>query len=155
MVSPIPRHSLYLIAIEIRRSNYDIYNAIQKWSKPKKVACTHTQTHFNTHKHKYTLNIEIIVQIQTAPPACDLFHSKHAEEDVPSTSSELRALPHATRPVCAIFTHSLERNGANNFCLYIARPLSLWGGGYIVYYILVIWNVMLLFCLGGWDDVHG
>jgi len=53
-----------------------------------------------------------------------LQHMNFHSEDVPSTSSELRALPHATRPVCAIFTHSLERNGANNFCLYIARLLK-------------------------------
>ena len=39
--------------------------------------------------------------------------------------------------LCApsLFTHSLERNGANNFCLYIARPLSLWGGVYCILYI--------------------
>ena len=39
--------------------------------------------------------------------------------DLPSTAEQLRHLP-SQRPVCAIFTHSLERNGANNFCLYIA-----------------------------------
>jgi len=44
--------------------------------------------------------------------------------DLPSTPEQLRALPHGQRPVCAIFTHSLERNGANNFCLYIARLLK-------------------------------
>lgn len=30
---------------------------------------------------------------------------------------------HPARPVCAVFTHSLERNGANNFCLYVIRQL--------------------------------
>ena len=30
---------------------------------------------------------------------------------------------HPSRPICALFTHSLERNGANNFCLYVARQL--------------------------------
>ncbi|CAK9050368.1 Putative 5'(3')-deoxyribonucleotidase [Durusdinium trenchii] len=53
-----------------------------------------------------------------------LQHMNFQPEDVPNTSRELRELPHETRPVCAIFTHSLERNGANNFCLYIARLLK-------------------------------
>ena len=43
--------------------------------------------------------------------------------DLPSTAEQLRHLP-SQRPVCAIFTHSLERNGANNFCLYIASWLE-------------------------------
>eukprot|EP00435_Cladocopium_sp_Y103_P010079 s297_g2.t1 len=53
-----------------------------------------------------------------------LQHMNFHSEDVPSTAQELRSLPHQMRPVCAIFTHSLERNGANNFCLYIARLLK-------------------------------
>ena len=43
---------------------------------------------------------------------------------MPSTPEQLREMHHSERPVCAIFTHSLERNGANNFCLYIARLLK-------------------------------
>lgn len=50
-------------------------------------------------------------------------HVDFRPSDLPSTPGQLRALPHNQRPVCAIFTHSLERNGANNFCLYIARLL--------------------------------
>lgn len=50
-------------------------------------------------------------------------HVDFRPSDLPSTPEQLRALPHNQRPVCAIFTHSLERNGANNFCLYIARLL--------------------------------
>jgi len=53
-----------------------------------------------------------------------LHGNQFSASDVPSTSQELRALHHSQRPVCAIFTHSLERNGANNFCLYIARVLK-------------------------------
>lgn len=53
-----------------------------------------------------------------------LQHMNFHSEDVPSTAQELRSLPHQMRPVCAIFTHSLELNGANNFCLYIARLLK-------------------------------
>ena len=53
-----------------------------------------------------------------------LHGGKFSPADVPITSEELRSLPHGSRPVCAIFTHSLERNGANNFCLYIARVLK-------------------------------
>lgn len=41
-----------------------------------------------------------------------LQHMNFQPEDVPNTSRELRELPHETRLVCAIFTHSLERNGA-------------------------------------------
>eukprot|EP00437_Effrenium_voratum_P010759 CAMPEP_0181440172 /NCGR_PEP_ID=MMETSP1110-20121109/22830_1 /TAXON_ID=174948 /ORGANISM="Symbiodinium sp., Strain CCMP421" /LENGTH=802 /DNA_ID=CAMNT_0023563967 /DNA_START=84 /DNA_END=2492 /DNA_ORIENTATION=+ len=43
--------------------------------------------------------------------------------DLPTTAEDLR-WENAGRPTCAIFTHSLERNGANNFCLYIARVLK-------------------------------
>ncbi|CAJ1361289.1 unnamed protein product [Effrenium voratum] len=50
-------------------------------------------------------------------------HSFSAD-DLPTTAEDLR-WENAGRPACAIFTHSLERtNGANNFCLYIARILK-------------------------------
>lgn len=63
---------------------------------------------------------------ETMEDVLQILHSRKFDSaDVPRTSSELRALPHGQyRPVCAIFTHSLERNGANNFCLYIARVLE-------------------------------
>ena len=65
------------------------------------------------------------VSNETMEDVLQILHSiKFSAADVPSASEELRALPHSQRPVCAIFTHSLERNGANNFCLYIARVLK-------------------------------
>eukprot|EP00924_Labyrinthula_sp_SR-Ha-C_P016704 augustus_masked-scaffold_6-processed-gene-12.38-mRNA-1 protein AED:0.22 eAED:0.24 QI:0/-1/0/1/-1/1/1/0/726 len=52
---------------------------------------------------------------------------------LPNTSTELRAASlqksvsepfgSGLRPVCALFTHSLERNGANNFCLFLVQNL--------------------------------
>ena len=67
-------------------------------------------------KHRFTNEtMEEVLQI--------LHNGKFSPADVPCTAEGLRALPHSSRPVCAIFTHSLERNGANNFCLYIARVL--------------------------------
>jgi len=65
---------------------------------------------------------------ETMDDVLQILHSRKFDSaDLPRTSEELRALPlhaHPCRPVCAIFTHSLERNGANNFCLYIARVLK-------------------------------
>ena len=63
---------------------------------------------------------------ETMEDVLQILHSRKFDSaDVPRTAEELRALPHGQyRPVCAIFTHSLERNGANNFCLYIARVLK-------------------------------
>ena len=43
--------------------------------------------------------------------------------DLQLTASQLRASPSKRRPMCAVFTHSLERNGANNFALYVVRNL--------------------------------
>jgi len=45
-------------------------------------------------------------------------------DELPEFAGELRILKHQARSTCAVFTHSLERNGANNFCLYLVRLLK-------------------------------
>ena len=55
-----------------------------------------------------------------------LHGGKFSPADVPTSSEELRSLPHSCRPVCALFTHSLETgwrlsnlNTVTILCIYI------------------------------------
>lgn len=56
-------------------------------------------------------------------------------DHLPSSAALLRSMPtngkggslpqHKIRPICGLFTHSLQRNGANNFCFYLVSRLRI------------------------------
>lgn len=59
------------------------------------------------------------------------FNPKH----LPPSAALLRSMPtnqhggkvpqHKLRPICVVFTHSLQRNGANNFCYFLVSRLIM------------------------------